>query len=199
MTWIFIGSSINTAPTFVCPIFSASQLSHSFPQLFGLRAKWHWLLQQIQRALKRLLSLFLLHLALWQCLPLSSSLSHTYTISILVNTHPNTRAPVSDFLIGTPFTPDMTSSCKNRVYIMQVVMQVIQQHGGSWVVLFKCLKTFHPVSPGWKTVLVLVGKWCGTSWGAVSFSWVVFVWPFKGSPPVAIATRKSINGGGDSE
>lgn len=52
------------------------------------------------------------------------------------------------------------------------------------------------LSPRWKKVLVLVGKWCGTSWGAVSFSWVVFVRPFKGSPPVAIGTRKSINVGG---
>lgn len=33
-----------------------------------------------------------------------------------------------------------------------------------------------------KMVFVLVRKWCCASWGAVSFSWVVLVWPLEGSP-----------------
>lgn len=122
------------------------------------------------------------------CLPLS----HTYTISILVNTRTNTHSPVSDFLICTAFT------WYEWLWILGLYhagciagdTTALGLLSGPFPMFENISST---LSPCWKTVLVLVGKWCGASWGAVSFSWVVFVRPFKGSPPVAIGTRKSIN------
>lgn len=39
-----------------------------------------------------------------------------------------------------------------------------------------------PMFENTKMVFVLLRKWCRASWGAVSFGWVVLVWPLRGSP-----------------
>lgn len=65
---------------------------------------------------------------------------------------------------------------------MRVAFPATQKHLCSWAVLSKCFKTFHML---FHLLLVLVGKCCCTSWRSGSFSWAVFVWPLRGSPPVA--------------
>ncbi len=74
--------------------FSALLLPPPSRTYLGVRAKWHWLLQQIHRSLKRLLSPFFPFAG-----PSESAsfypLSHTHILSLPVNTrtHTNARSP----------------------------------------------------------------------------------------------------------
>lgn len=134
-------------------IFSASQLSHSFPHLLECTCKTALTSPANSPLFEEALILVSPRLGR-QTVPASILLSPGLTqISMPVNTlsHMHVYMGIS----------------------MQVALPVAQK--SLWVALFQCLKTQ-------KMVFVLLRKWCCASWGAVSFSRVVLVWPLKGSP-----------------
>lgn len=184
VTWIFLHPSINEPPP---PLLFLSPLTHYPSRTYlGVRAKWHWLLHC---SLKGLLCPFFLLLAAWEC-QLLSSLSHTHTQPARKSTYQH-MLPCNFFLLYT-----LIAGFRVGTIVMQVALPLIQWLLGSWVVLSECLKTFctlplHFFPSCWDVVFVLVWNWCCISWGPVSLGWVVFVWPFKGSPPVA--RNKEVN------